>query len=85
MESTTVQEAPVTEGLPEQATGIEDSRKTTETETRSTPATAYACSVPGGSIPGKIWMPTNQIRVMSTRARVSRELRTRAPQASLGI
>jgi len=37
------------------------------------------------SIPGKIWMPTNQIGVISARARVPRELRARAPQASQGI
>jgi len=40
---------------------------------------------PGPSIPGKIWMSTNQIRATSAGARVSRELRARAPQASRGI
>ena len=40
---------------------------------------------PGPSIPGKIWMPTNQIRARPAGARVSRELRARAPQASRGI
>jgi len=44
MESTTTEGAPVAEGLPEEANVIENSRKTTETETRSTLATAYACS-----------------------------------------
>ena len=60
-------------------------KKTTETETRSQLATVYTCTVPGWSIPGKIWMPTNQIRAISVGAHVSRELRARAPQASRGI
>ena len=63
------------EGLPEQATGIGDSRKTTETETRTTLATAYACTVPGWSIPGKIWMPTNQIRTIPAGAHASVHVR----------
>ena len=81
IESTTREGAPVAEGLPEKTNGIGDSRKkTTETEARSSPATVYACTVPGWSIPGKIWMPTNQIRALYTDARVSRELRARALQ-----
>ena len=66
-------------------TALETQEKTTETEARSSPATVYACTVPGWSIPGKIWMPTNQIRAISPRAHVSRELRARALQASRGI
>ena len=67
--------------------GIGDSekKKTTETEARSSLATVYACTVPGWSIPGKIWMPTNQIRAISAGAHVPRELRARALQASRGI
>jgi len=86
MESTTAEGAPEAEGLPEEANGIGDSRKkTTETETRSQRATVYACTVSGRLIPGKIWMSTNQIRVISARTHASRELRARAPQASRGI
>jgi len=36
-------------------------KKTTETETRSPLATVHACTISGWSIPGKIWVPTNQI------------------------
>ena len=53
-------------------------QKTTETETRASLATVYACRFPRWSIPGKIWMPTNQIGAGSASARVSRELRARA-------
>ena len=60
-------------------------KKTTETVTRSSLATVYACRVSGWSIPGKIWMLTNQIRAVATRAHVPRELRARALQASGGI
>ena len=41
------------EGLPEEANAIGNSRKTTETETRYTLATVYACTVPGGRFPAK--------------------------------
>jgi len=54
-------------------TALEAEEKTTETEARSSPATVYACTVPRWSIPGKIWMPTNQIRAISAGAHVSRE------------
>ena len=77
-ESTTTEGAPVAEGISEESNGIEDSRKTTETEARSSLATVYACTVPGWSIPGKIWMPTNQIRDLSAGAHAPRELRARA-------
>jgi len=69
----------------EETNGIGDSRKATETEPRASLATVYACTVPGWLIPGKIWMPTNQIRAISAGAHVSRELRARALQASGGI
>jgi len=85
MGSTTTEGAPVAEGLQEETNGIGDSRKTTETETRASPATVHACTIPGWSIPGKIWMLTNQIRAISAGAHVSREFRTRALQASRGI
>jgi len=62
----------VVEGLPEE-TGIGDSRKTTETESRSSLTMVYACTVSGWSIPGKVWMPTNQIRAVSASAHVPRE------------
>ena len=79
------------EGLPEEANGIGDARKrkqkqkTTETDTRSSLGTVYACTMSRQSIPGKIWMPTNQIRAMSARAHVYREVRARARQTSRGI
>ena len=37
------------------------------------------------SIPGKIWMPTNQMKSMSARPHVSRDLRARALQGSGSI
>ena len=73
------------EGLPEEATAIGDSRKTTETEARSSSETVYTCTVSGGSIPGKIWMPTNEIRATSARSHASRELRAREPRHLGGI
>ena len=51
MESTVIitERAPVAEGLPE-----EDAiTKTTETESRPSLATGYACTVPGGPFPAK--------------------------------
>jgi len=59
-------------------------KKTTETDARSSLATVFACTASRRLIPGKIWMPTNQIRALSAYAHVSRELRTRAVQASRG-
>jgi len=59
--------------------------KMTETEAHSPLATVYACTVSGWSIPGKLWIPTNQIRDMSGSAHVYRELRARALQASWSI
>ena len=59
--------------------------KTTETEAHSPLATVYACTDSRQSIPGKIWVPTNQIRAISASAHASRELLARAVQASRGI
>ena len=53
LESTTTEGAPVAEGKPQEANGIENSRITTETEAHSPLATAYACTVPGGRFPAK--------------------------------
>ena len=75
MESTTTEGAPVAKSLQEEANATRDrlKKKTTETESHSSLATSNACTVSGLSIPGKIWMPTNQIRAIPTRAHVSRE------------
>jgi len=59
-------------------------KKTTETESHSSLPAVYACRVSSRSIPGKIWMTTNQMRAVSACARVPRELRARALQ-DLGI
>ena len=59
-------------------------KKTTETESHSSLPTVYTCEVSIRSIPGKIWMTTNQITAVSACACVSRELRARALQ-DLGI
>jgi len=75
----------IAEDLREEAHGNGDSRKTTETETHTSLATAYACTVCKRPIPGKIWMPTNQIRALPARTHVSRELCARALQTSQGI
>ena len=53
-------------------------KKTTETETRSPQASVFACAISRQLSPGKILMPTNQIRAIPARARVPRELRARA-------
>ena len=81
-----VEGAPVARTYRWRPTALETQEKnSTETESRSSPAIVHACPVPGWSIPGKIWMPTNQIRAISAGAHVSRELRTRALQTSQGI
>ena len=64
---------------------METQGKTTETETRLLLAALYACSVSRRSIPGKILTPANQIKELSVRAHVSRELRARALQDLGGI
>ena len=75
----------MTKDIPEEANAIGDSRK--NDRDRITLITGNSLRVHGSkrSIPGKIWMPTNQIRAILARARVYRELRARALQASRGI
>ena len=82
--SSTIEGAPVLEGIPEEANGIGDPRKTTETDSRSPLATAYARTISRRSIPGKIWMPTYQITAIPGGAHAFRELRARAP-GHLGV
>ena len=53
MDSTTTERAPVAEGLPEEANGIGESRKTTETETHSPLTIVYACTVSWRRFPAK--------------------------------
>ena len=53
------------EGLPEEDNAIGDRRKTTETETRSSLSTVYACT---GRLPPK-FVSTNQIRPRALPAR----------------
>jgi len=53
MESTTTEGAPAAGGLPEEANAIGDSRKTTETESRTSLVTVYTCTVPGCQFPAK--------------------------------
>ena len=85
MESTTTEGAPVAEGLLEEANAIGNSGK--NDRDRNTLHTGNSLRVHSSrrSIPGKIWVPTNQIRAFSLRAHVYRELLARAPQASRGI
>ena len=53
MELNTTMEAPMAEGLPEEANGIGDFKKKTETESRSSLARVYACSFQDGLFPVK--------------------------------
>ena len=53
METTTTEAASVAKTLQEEAHGIEDQRKTTETVARSTLATVYTCTVAGNRFPAK--------------------------------
>jgi len=73
------------EGLPEEANGIGDFKKKTETDSRSSLARVYACSFQDGRFPAKFWMLTNQITAISAGAHVYRELCARALQASPSI
>ena len=84
-ESTTTEGAPVAEGLPEKTNAIGDSRK--NDRDRSTLTTGNSLRVPNSrrSIPGRNWIPTNQIGSTLAHARVYRQLRTRALQASRDI
>ena len=76
MESSTTEGAPVAEGLPEETNGIGDSGK--KKRQRQKHAQHWQQFMRARSIPGKIWMPTNQIRTITARAHASRELRARA-------
>ena len=53
LESTTTEGASAAGGLPEEANAIGDSRKTTETESRTSLVTVYTCTVPGCQFPAK--------------------------------
>ena len=53
METTTTEAVSVAKALQEEAHGIGDQRKTTETVARSTLATVYACTVAGNRFPAK--------------------------------
>jgi len=73
MESTTTELSAVGQRVyRRRPTALETQEKTTETESRSSLETVYACTVPGWPIPGKIWRPTNQIRAISAGAHVPR-------------
>ena len=85
MDSNTTEGEPVAEGLPEAANAIGDSRQNDRDGSTLTTANSSRVISSRRSIPGKIWMPTNQIKSTSACAHASRELRTRALQASLGI
>jgi len=86
-ESTTTEGAPVAEGLyRRRPTPLETQEKKNDRD-RSTLTTGYSkrVHISRRSIPGKIWMPTNQIKTIAARAHVYRQLRARALQASRGI
>jgi len=53
LESSLTEGAPVAEGEPEEANGIGDPRKTTETETRTSWETVCTCTVPVCKFPAK--------------------------------
>jgi len=72
------------EGLPEAANAIGDTRQNDRDGSTHTSANSLRVISSRRSIPGKIWMPTNQIKSTSACAHASRELRTRALQASRG-
>ena len=84
MVSTTTEAAPEQEGIPEKANAIGDGRKNDRDGNTLLTGNSIRVHCPRRSIPGKIWIPTNQIRAILAPARVYRELRARAPQA-LGV
>jgi len=65
----------VAEGVLEETNAI-----TKNDRDRITPIIGNSLRVHGSrlQVPGKIWMPTNQIRIISARAHVYRELCARA-------
>jgi len=85
MDSTTTEGVPVAESLPEEANAIEDSRKNDIGGKHAQLWQQLMRALSRILIPGKIWIPTNQIRALPARARVYRQLRARALQASRGI
>ena len=85
MESTTTEGAPVAEGLPEETNAIGTQEKNDRDRSTLTTGNSLRVISSRRSIPGKIWMPTNQIGSTLAGARVYRQLRTRALQASRGI
>ena len=89
MESTSTEGAPVAEvlnGLQEEVNAIGDTRQKRQGQKHAHHGQQFTrAEFLGRQFPGKIWMPTNQIRVIPTNAHVSRELRARAPQVSRGI
>ena len=82
LKPTRTEDALVAGGLPEETNGLE---KTTKTEAHSSLTTVHACPVSSQSIPGKIWILTNQISATSARAHAPREFRARALQSSRSI
>jgi len=85
MESTTTEGAPVAEGLLEEANAIGNSGKNDRDRNTLHTGNSWRVHSSRRSIPGKIWVSTNQIRAISLRAHVYRELLARALQASRGI
>ena len=76
MESTTIEGVPVCEeSLPEKANSIGESKKKKNDRDGNMLIAGNSLRVHGSSrsFPGKIWMPTNQIRELSVGAHVSRE------------
>ena len=55
------------EGLPEEANGIGNSRINDRDGNMLIAVNSSHVHFPGGPFPAKIWMPTNQIRVVSAR------------------
>ena len=78
MEPTTTDRAPVTVGLSEENSHWKKRQRQKHVHHWQKLTRAQ-------SIPGKIWMPTNQIRAISPRSRVSREPLARALKGSQGI
>ena len=72
-------------GLPEKANSIQDSSK--NDRDGNTLTTGHTLRVHGFQVVDSRdnWTPTNQIRALSARAHLSRELRARALLASRGI
>ena len=70
MESTTTEGAPVAEGLPEVTNAIGTQEKNDRDRNTLTTGNSLRVISSRRSIPGKIWMPTNQIGSTLARARV---------------